>query len=67
MTANETRQPAAKCSCARNLDGTTTTLLCPLHADDDPCETMARITGKRRRGSIRRGRCSRCSWAGVTA
>lgn len=50
------------CSCATNVDYTTTTLLCPVHATIDPCETMAQVTGKRRRGSIRGGRCSNCQW-----
>jgi hypothetical protein len=58
MATTATRQ----CSCAHNTDGTTTTFLCPTHADQDPCLTKAEIMGKRRKGSIRRGRCSRCGW-----
>lgn len=49
-----------KCSCARNTDGTTTTLLCPVDADTDPCLTMAQVTGRRRKGTIRRGVCTSC-------
>lgn len=56
----DTRQ--AQCACAKNSDGTATTLHCPTHADQDPCATMAQVTGKRRKGSIRRGQCSRCGW-----
>jgi len=52
-----------ECSCAHNKDGSTTTMLCPTHADSDPCYTMASVTGKRRRGSIVRGRCTNCGWA----
>ena len=48
------------CSCAVNGDGTVTTMMCPLHADVDPCYTMARVTGKRRTGTIRNGRCTHC-------
>lgn len=48
------------CVCAHNLDGSTTTLLCPAHASVDPCLTMARVTGRRRIGTIRRGRCTSC-------
>jgi hypothetical protein len=53
-----------KCYCAHNLDGTTTTtMLCPQHAEHDPCYTFSLITGKRRKGSIVKGKCNRCSWA----
>lgn len=51
---------AARCSCARNTDGTTTTSMCPIHADTDPCLTMSLVTGRRRKGSIIRGTCSSC-------
>jgi len=51
------------CSCARHDDGSVTTYLCPVHADDDPCATMAAVTGRRRRGSVVRGRCSACGWS----
>lgn len=49
-----------RCACARHRDGGVTTSLCSLHADVDPCLTMARVTGKRRRGTIRRGVCTAC-------
>ena len=52
------------CSCAHNTDGTTTTTLCPLHAETDPCLTVARVTGKRRKGTIRRGVCTNCGHRG---
>lgn len=57
-----TTTDAARCACAHNADGSVTALLCPQHADTDPCLTMARVTGRRRRGSIRRGTCSACGW-----
>jgi hypothetical protein len=52
----------ARCACAHHPDGTTTTYLCPTHAEQDPCLTKSQITGKRRRGTTRRGRCSNCQW-----
>ncbi len=52
----------ARCCCAHNLDGSTTTLLCPQHADTDPCHTMAQVTGKRRKGGIKQGACTNCGW-----
>lgn len=52
-----------RCCCAHHDDGSVTTFLCPLHADDDPCLTMARVTGKRRRGTIKRGTCTACGWS----
>lgn len=52
------------CSCATHADGSVTKLLCPLHADTDPCLTMSRVTGRRRTGTIRRGVCTACGWAG---
>ena len=55
MTAN-------RCACAHNTDGTTTSLLCPVHAATDPCLTMAQVTGKRRTGTIRRGTCTHCGF-----
>lgn len=60
-----TLEPAAAprprgCACAHNRDGSTTTMLCPVHADQDPCLTMSQVTGRRRKGSIVRGRCSSC-------
>ncbi len=48
------------CTCARNDDGTVTRFLCSVHADTDPCLTMARVTGRRRVGSITRGTCTAC-------
>ena len=53
---------SAKCACATNGDGSVTTLLCPIHAEDDPCVTKATVTGRRRHGSIQGGCCSRCGW-----
>lgn len=53
---------ALVCSCATHNDGTRTTWVCPIHADADPCGTVAVVTGKRRRGSVVRGRCSACGW-----
>jgi len=55
------------CSCAHNTDGTVTTFLCPIHANNDPCATMARVTGKRRTGTIKRGTCTHCGWREVGA
>lgn len=49
-----------QCACAHNRDGSVTTLLCPAHAAQDPCATFAQVTGKRRRGTIRRGVCTAC-------
>lgn len=48
------------CVCARNPDGSTTTMLCPVHAAVDPCLTMSQVTGRRRAGTIRNGRCTNC-------
>jgi len=53
----------AVCSCAVQGDGTRAALLCPLHAVNDPCATVAQVTGKRRRGSVVRSRCTRCGWS----
>lgn len=50
------------CACAINRDGTKTTILCPVHADVDPCFTKAQVTGKRRKGTIRNGCCTNCGW-----
>lgn len=54
------------CSCARNLDGSVTTLLCSAHAPVDPCLTMANVTGRRRTGTIRRGTCTACQHTTTT-
>lgn len=51
---------APRCACAINADGSTTTMLCPVHADTDPCLKMAQVTGRRRKGTIRRGTCTNC-------
>lgn len=51
-----------RCACAHNSDGSTTTMLCPVHSDTDPCLRMSRVTGKRRVGSIKRGTCTNCGW-----
>lgn len=53
---------AMLCSCAQNKDGTKTSMLCKLHADSDPCYTMSLVTGKRRKGTIRRNICTNCGW-----
>jgi hypothetical protein len=53
-----------RCVCVEHSDGSVTRFLCPVHADSDPCLTMAQATGNRRRGSIRRGVCSNCGWGG---
>lgn len=50
------------CVCATHGDGSVTTWLCPVHADTDPCLTMATATGRRRTGTIRRGTCTSCGW-----
>ena len=55
----------SRCACAHNLDGTTTTVLCPLHADSDPCLSMSIITRKRRKGTIRKGVCTNCGHRSV--
>lgn len=54
----------ARCSCAHHKDGSVTTMLCPAHAKTDPCITTAQVTGKRRKGTITRGRCTNCNWKG---
>ena len=51
-----------KCYCAHNLDGSTTTMLCPQHSEQDPCYTLSLMTGKRRKGSIVKGKCNKCDW-----
>jgi hypothetical protein len=50
------------CVCARHLDGSVTTFICPVHASVDPCLTMAQCTGRRRKGTIHNGVCSHCGW-----
>ena len=51
-----------RCACAHNTDGSTTTMLCPVHSETDPCLRMSQVTGKRRVGSIKRGTCTNCGW-----
>lgn len=51
------------CVCAVHNDGSVTTSTCPVHAAVDPCLTMSLITGRRRVGTIRRGRCTSCGWS----
>lgn len=50
------------CTCAHHDDGSVTTFLCSAHAQQDPCATMSAVTGRRRKGSIVRGRCTSCGW-----
>jgi len=52
------------CVCARHGDGSVTRSMCPLHADTDPCLTMATVTGRRRKGTILHGVCTHCGWSG---
>ncbi len=59
--------PTTTCSCARHADGSVTTFLCSLHAEDDPCLTTARVTGSRRHGSVIRGTCTACGWSAEVA
>ena len=59
---NSVEKISAKCACAHNTDGSTTTLLCPVHSDTDPCARMAQVTGKRRTGTLRGGQCTHCGW-----
>lgn len=51
-----------RCTCVQHGDGSVTTFLCPLHAAQDPCATMAAVTGRRRHGSVVRGCCTNCGW-----
>ena len=55
-----------RCACARHNDGSVTTFLCPVHADSDPCLTVSQVTGRRRKGTIRRGVCTACGHSEVT-
>jgi len=55
-------ETARGCACAHHNDGSVTTMLCPQHADSDPCATIASVTGKRRTGTLRRGTCTACGW-----
>lgn len=50
----------ARCSCRGFDDGSVYRSLCPVHADSDPCLTMSQVTGRRRKGTIRRGVCTAC-------
>lgn len=56
-----------RCVCVTHTDGSTTTMLCPVHADTDPCLTMATVTGRRRTGTIRRGVCTSCGHGSAPA
>lgn len=38
-------------------------MLCAVHAETDPCLTTARVTGRRRKGTIRSGTCTACGWS----
>jgi len=53
---------ARRCSSVVHNDGSVTTMLCSIHARQDPCLTYAQVTGKRRKGSILRGPCTHCGW-----
>jgi hypothetical protein len=55
-----TTLPTPTCVCPTYADGSTYTGICSLHADTDPCLTMALVTGRRRKGTIRRGTCTAC-------
>lgn len=55
------------CSCTRNSDGTVTSLACPAHATYDPCAMFAAVTGKRRKGTIRKGICTNCGHKTILA
>lgn len=63
MSRKASRKTAANCACAHNTDGTTTTMLCPVHGDEDPCAVKASVTGRRRKGSIVNGVCTNCGWS----
>jgi len=65
VCGNPPKDEARRCSCAHNSDGSVTTMLCPTHADQDPCLRMSQVTGRRRRGSIVKGVCSVCGWEAV--
>lgn len=56
----DTAGKPVRCSCAHHADGSVTAMLCPVHAETDPCITMAQVTGKRRKGTITRGACTNC-------
>jgi len=58
------RARIAACACARHADGSVTEMLCSLHATTDPCATMSAVTGRRRKGTVRRGVCTACGWEG---
>ena len=60
-----TREPG--CACATNSDGSRTPTMCRIHADQDPCLTVAQITGKRRKGTIKNGVCTNCGWSASAA
>lgn len=60
VTREALEDARARCVCARHDDGSVTTSRCPVHADVDPCLTMSWVTGRRRKGTIRRGVCTAC-------
>ena len=47
----------ALCACSDHSD-----MLCPKHADVDPCITVSLVTRKRRKGTLSSGACSNCGW-----
>lgn len=53
-------RPMPRCACSFHRDNSVTTTLCPVHADTDPCLTMAQVTGRRRKGTIHHGTCTNC-------
>lgn len=55
-------RPLRLCFCATYQDGSRGKTLCPEHADTDPCLTKSLVTGKRRKGTIKRGTCTSCGW-----
>ena len=48
------------CICRHYSDGSVYKENCPLHAPQDPCAVTAQITGRRRKGTIRKGVCTNC-------
>lgn len=62
MYTTKTPPRVPGCVCAYTEDGDAITWVCPKHADTDPCLQSSLITGKRRKGTIRRGVCTNCGW-----
>ena len=48
----------ALCACSDHSN-----MLCPKHADTDPCLSSSLVTGKRRKGTIRNNTCTNCGWS----